>query len=671
MKWRWVWLTPALTAALYVVASAPLFQAFDNRLMDWFSTTCRKPPLGSSVVLVGIDEPSFREIGLQWPWPRELHARLIDQLKAAGASVIALDVVFAEPSTPSGDEALASAVARAGPVVLAADEAVEETAYVSQRLMISPLEMFTAVGGLSGVAAVTLDSDGLMRKLPLRNDGFAWVALQAYNALHHLPPPAAPDEGGGPFLQFFGPSRTYPYVSYYQALDPDRFLPPGIFQGRLVIVGRSVKTDPDPDTRPADMFATPFIWRDGLLTAGMEIHATIIDNLRLGVFFYQPPLLVSVFLLAAVVLGAGLLLARWSPVKSGVQSLFLCGLIAAACFGGLRFGRIWISPRLPMVAVVLQYAISGILAYRREQAERRFIREAFSRYLSPALVDHLASNPSRLVLGGEVREMTVMFCDVRGFTTLSESFRDDPQGLTRLMNRFFTAMTAVILDHGGTLDKYIGDCLMAFWNAPVDDPDHASHACAAALGMVEALSRLNREWASDEREDHDRRLSLGIGIGVNTGLCVAGNLGSEQRFDYSVLGDAVNLASRLEGQSKTYGVEIVIGPETAAAADDLALLELDLIAVKGKSEAVRVFTVMGGKEVKTSPEFAALSEKHEQMLAAYRQRNWPKALLLAARCRELAPKLAKLYDLYEARVHEYESRPPEEGWRGVFAAKTK
>ncbi|MDO9264591.1 MAG: adenylate/guanylate cyclase domain-containing protein [Desulfosalsimonadaceae bacterium] len=661
----------AVFCLLLLISFAPPFRVVDNRVTDWFSTLFPPELTGSPVVLVGIDEPSFREIGLQWPWPRDLHARLVHKLKAAGASVIALDLVFAEPSTLQADAALADAIFQAGAVVLAAEETLEETAYVSQLITIPPMDPFVSAGGAPGVAAVSLDPDGLIRRIPLRKDGFALMALNKWQEINHVPISRPPEPENRYFLQFFGPSRTYPYVSYYQAMDPDRFLPPGTFHNKIAIVGRSVKTAPDLGTRQADMFSTPFTWDSGVLTAGIEIHATIIDNLRLNRFFRQPPPVVYFSLLAAFVFFSGLWFREWRPLRSGATALGLCGTAVVTSFAALKWGRFWVSPALFVAGALAQYGTAGGIAFLKERAGRKFIKEAFSRYLSPALVDQLAADPSRLILGGEIRLMTIMFCDVRGFTTLSERFSNAPQELTKLMNRFFTAMTAVILRHSGTVDKYIGDCIMAFWNAPVDDPDHACHACGAALDMAAELRNLNRQWAGAAASEGGEPLCLGIGIGINTGSCVAGNLGSEQRFDYSVLGDPVNISSRLEGQSKTYGVEIVIGPETASAAADFALLELDLIAVKGKKEAVRVYTVLGGPDRRSTPAFQELAACHQEMINHYRRMEWAGARGKLGQCRSAAPELGLLYDLYEHRISEYEISPPNAGWSGVYVAKSK
>jgi adenylate cyclase len=270
-----------------------------------------------------------------------------------------------------------------------------------------------------------------------------------------------------------------------------------------------------------------------------------------------------------------------------------------------------------------------------------------------------------------MKNMTFLFSDIRGFTSISERFKSNPQGLTKLINRFLTPMTDTILARRGTIDKYMGDCIMAFWNAPLDNAEHAAHACAAALAMVTRLDSLNADLAAEAAAQGQPAMRLNIGIGVNTGDCVVGNMGSEQRFDYSVLGDAVNLASRLEGQSKNYGVTIVVGTETREQAHDLAFLELDLIAVKGKKEAVKIYTLHGDRTVAEAPVFQALRAKHEAMLAAYRQQDWAGARAWLGECRPLDPRLADFYDIYEERLDYFEQNPPGADWDGVYVATSK
>jgi adenylate cyclase len=309
--------------------------------------------------------------------------------------------------------------------------------------------------------------------------------------------------------------------------------------------------------------------------------------------------------------------------------------------------------------------MATLLGHHHTERRQREIRQAFSRYMSPHFVDELARNPEKLKLGGEIRQMTIMFCDIRGFTTISEGM--SAEELTHYMNGFLSPMTEIITEHKGTIDKYIGDCIMAFWNAPLDDPDHARNAVAAAQDMRKKLVELNREWEAAALASGGVYRPLRIGIGINTGECCVGNFGSHQRFDYSLLGDPVNLASRLEGLGKLYGVDLIIGEETASRIDEPGLIELDLVAVKGKSQAVRIFTLP--PHPIEAEQFLA---RHNALLAAYRRRDWEGALaLLNDRGLTEEPVLAPVYDLFRERIEQLQVEPPPNDWDGVFVAQEK
>jgi adenylate cyclase len=241
-----------------------------------------------------------------------------------------------------------------------------------------------------------------------------------------------------------------------------------------------------------------------------------------------------------------------------------------------------------------------------------------------------------------------------------------------LLNRFLTPMTEIILDSQGTIDKYMGDAIMAFWNAPLDDPDHAQHGCRTALAMIARLKELNVDWRAAAEAEGRRFFPINIGVGLNTGSCSVGNMGSEQRFDYSVIGDDVNLASRLEGQSKTYGVDIVIGENTRARVTEFAAIELDLLRVKGKLRPVRIYGLLGDNALAATPQFQALAKGHAEMLTAYRAQDWDAAERLAGECQaEAGGRLDGLYALYRERIAAYRKDPPPPGWDGVTVALTK
>jgi adenylate cyclase len=328
----------------------------------------------------------------------------------------------------------------------------------------------------------------------------------------------------------------------------------------------------------------------------------------------------------------------------------------------------------PLISSWLIYLVLTFVNYFREQKQRQQIRSAFGYYLSPHMVEQLAKSPEKLVLGGQERRMTILFSDVRGFTTISEHYKDDPQGLTRLMNRFLTPLTNAIIERKGTIDKYIGDAIMAFWNAPVDDDEQEANACEAALEMQARAAALNVELKQEAEANGGKYMPLRIGIGLNTGPCVVGNMGSDFRFNYSVLGDTVNFASRLEARTKDYRLPLVIGSRTAEGAKaKFATMEIDLIQVKGKTQPEAVFAVLGRAEVEQDPRCAELRELNAQMLARFRKQDWDGALELIDRCRKSVNgfEVAGLYDMYEERIGEYRVDPPGPDWDGVYTAESK
>jgi len=309
----------------------------------------------------------------------------------------------------------------------------------------------------------------------------------------------------------------------------------------------------------------------------------------------------------------------------------------------LQFGRVWLPPVLPVTALVLMSVGRTGLGYLEERARRQRIVTMFGHYLAPAMVERLQNNPELLKLGGEVKELTILFCDVRGFTTISERMQADPERLTQLVNRILTALSKCVLAEKGTIDKYIGDCIMAFWNAPLDEPDHALRGARGALGMLDAIAELNRNLAAEGLP------GIAIGVGLNTGRCVVGNMGSDKQFDYSALGDSVNLASRLESASKELGVSIVIGPETARQIGDrLPLVGLETIRVKGKEEAITPHTVV--PELTAKPDDLRELREIQGKLSSADEALWDQASqALIKRATEIAPSLQRYYAQLQER----------------------
>jgi len=471
---------------------------------------------------------------------------------------------------------------------------------------------------------------------------------------------SVPTDRRGNINIFFRPHDQELYVSATDILSEKA--PAKKISGNFVLIGTSALGLKDIRSTPLDA-SIP----------GVEVHANILENILTGNQLSRLPDSTGIEILEIFL--AGILLIILMPITGAYWSLTVV-VSSIAILGGYTWqeyqAQELIDLSYPILSTFLIYAVLVLMNYAKTSSEKRQIRSAFSQYLSPALVEQVAGDPERLQLGGEMRDMTFLFCDVRGFTTISESFKSNPQGLTRLINRLLTPLTDVILARSGTIDKYMGDCIMAFWNAPLDDPGHVKHACESALIMFHELDELNRELEEEARADGKEPLPLKVGVGLNTGECVVGNMGSEQRFDYSVLGDAVNLAARLEGQSKNYGVDIVIGEDTyQIAKQNFATIELDLIAVKGKEEAVQIYALLGDEKQKEDASFQKLCEQHETMLRTYRSQDWGGARRLINDCRLFDTRLEVLYEMYDERIDQYLIEPPGEDWDGVYVATTK
>lgn len=402
-----------------------------------------------------------------------------------------------------------------------------------------------------------------------------------------------------------------------------------------------------------DIRATP----NDPVTPGVEIHAQIAEQILTGITLNRPYWTILPELGFLIVLGSAMiaLLPRAGPLGCALLGfLAMLSAIGAAWFAFIEKGQLF-DPIYPGLSALIVFIIGALSSYFRSDTERRAIRSAFSHYLAPEMVEQLAAEPSRLRLGGEIRPVTILFCDIRDFTSIAE--RTSPQELTQILNRFLTPMTDAVLSHGGTIDKYIGDSVMAFWNAPLDDDSHASHACLAALDMRRRLAELNAEMELEAEANGINFRPLRMGIGINSGACLVGNLGSQQRFSYSVIGDDVNLASRIEGLSKTYGVDIVIGEATRRWIANFAVLRLGEVTVKGKLNSTQVLALIGDENVGNDPQFPQLASLLSETIAALGIGDFRTALHMLNECRAADPGLglAAFYDHIDASIARREA----------------
>jgi adenylate cyclase len=709
-------------------ADPPPLQELRLRTFDLFQVLHPRVQEGYPVAVIDIDEASLKAIG-QWPWPRTVVADLVTKLKEQGALVIGFDVIFAEPdrmspavaaesfrgldadtrakldSLPSNDTIFADAIGKARVVVgqvgaaTAQPRSAEEMALQTGVAFIGPdptpnlvrypgllrniLPIEQAAAG-RGSFSISPEHDGIVRRVPMimaAQGGLVpsltmemlrvltgasavlvrvdQAGVQSVAVRNH----PVPTDYHGQIWIHFNKRDAARYVSAKDVLQGT--LSRDRLRGRLALIGTSATGLLDIKTTPvqADM-------------PGVEVHAQILESVMSGSQLAPVPAALGVEVILAVLLGIAIIIAAplLSPtVVVGLGAVLIAGLIGASWFFFVERSQL-LDFTYPLMSSWLIYLVLTFVNYFREQKQRQQIRSAFGYYLSPHMVEQLAKSPDKLVLGGEERRMTILFSDVRGFTTISEHYKDDPQGLTHLMNRFLTPLTNAILERKGTIDKYIGDAIMAFWNAPLDDDEQEANACEAALAMQERAADLNAELKEEAEANGSLYMPLRIGIGLNTGPCVVGNMGSDLKFNYSVLGDTVNVASRLEARTKDYGLPLVIGSRTAEKAKDkFTTMEIDLIQVKGKREPEAVFTVLGRAELEHDPHCQELRTLNAAMLAAFRKQNWDGALALIERCRKAANGLdmAALYDMYVERIATYRGDPPPKEWDGVYEAATK
>jgi len=686
----------AVRAAIVGLAAfliATLFQAVGLlRPLEWKSWDLRTrvfadPARASKdIVLVLVDQYSldyYRAQGISWPWPRQMHAALIDYLVKGGAKACFIDIEMSEPSVygVDDDRILAESVARAGNVFLpvalsdAEKESAAEEAAALRRFSLSgpasraaggfksaTLPLADLLGAARGIGNVTVppDADGIYRRLALTSRLLnlvlpsvpAALSAQAEGpALDSIPL----DPGGNMIIRFYGPAKTYPAYPAATLLNSwamiqDNAEPqvlPKEFSGKIVLVGLSAVGLHDLKSSPISG-----------IVSGVEIQAAAVDTLLARSFFRSVPFpMTAGFVLLLAILAAFVISAlRKIPwiAAAGAGFLLLPAVASGLAFRASR----WLEFVYPVCGVLFSVIGAAILNYGLEGKERRFLKGVFRHYLSPAVIEGILDDPDKLVLGGEEREITSFFSDIAGFTTVSEHLA--PPALVALLNAYLTEMTDLILDAGGTLDKYEGDAIVAFWNAPLDDPAHPLNACRAALGCRRRLLELEAEF--DRRFGH----ALRSRIGINTGPAVVGNMGSTRRFDYTAMGDTVNLASRLESAGKFYGVPILLGEATAERVRDAILIrEIDRVRVVGRSAPVRIFEPLAERNGAPA-EIVRAAEAHERALAEFRAGNWAGAEELF-RAREDDP----VARLYVGRCREFLRVPPPEGWDAVVDLKSK
>ncbi len=688
------------------VAFKNFFYRIEAQTLDWRMRRAIEQPAKpiEEIVIIDVDERSVGKLGSYHHWPRTYWANLINYLHNAGVKMIGIDFIF-DPDRrhPEEDKLFREAITNAGNVCSAlylsyADsehfryampEEPEGLEY--QKLIHSvPDNMFRRLirmerlepedpvflnaSATAGYVNLFPDPDGVLRRIPLflRFNEHVYASFATQMALKQLMVGKIDydekrsllllekedrqrinipvDSRMSMLIHYPGQFKSFRYISFYDVLM--KFIPEEYFKDRIILIGSSLPGLYDLRTTPLQS-AYP----------GVEVNASILYQLLHQQFIYQLSDFEKFLFILLIGLITGLLLIFLRPLGSIILTVIFIFLIIFAGLFALETHSYWIPVIAPLFAVILSFTSTYMYRYLFEEKDKRQIRKIFSHYVSSSVVDMMLKNPEKVKLGGERKICTALFSDIAGFTTLSEQL--DPEELVTLLNEYLTEMTRLIIQNQGMLDKYEGDAIMAIFGAPIEIPEHPELACRSALLMQQRLSELRSAWKNRGKPPLHAR------IGINTGEMVVGNMGSETRFDYTVIGDSVNLASRLEGANKLYGTEIMIGEQTYESIKDKFITRpLDLLRVKGKKKPVKAYELIAFKDANLSTEFKEMLMQYKKGFENYLMRNWEWAANHFRQALQIKSDDGPSR-LYLLRCQEFMKNPPGDDWDGVFVMKSK
>jgi len=694
--WRIVGLVAFLSVFLSFVLSELVM--VENLQLKGINTlfNLRGPinPPDTSIVIVALDDQSLASLPAKLPYPRSYYETIVNHLSSAGARLIVFDIEFTEPSVdrPEEDVALAAAVQRSGRVVLAGKMVLETgSRLANNQHILEPVPPLMKSGAALGLVNVVEDADGFIRNYILYQQAsrstYYTLAVQGARLLAGISSDALPGTGNEPFtigsqtfprartntfmINFRGPARTFRTYSLVSVLDDSSFaldeeedtdifsqyLEWGTFRDKIVLVGASAE-------ELQDNKLTPFFDWGGVKQKmpGVELHANALSTILRGDFIRSTPEWAALALALLLTLAAGLQ-ARWLQGLRGLAAVLAVALLFGVAVS-LAFSqfRLLIPFATPLIALAL--ATFGHVSYQVvvEQREKKLIRQTFQQYVAPSVVDKMLSLGELPSFGGERKELSVLFSDIRNFTRFSEAH--EPEVVAARLSEYLSEMVEIIFRQGGTLDKFVGDAIMAIYGAPYYFEDHAERACRTALEMQQRLKELQKGWPDEPFA------RFNIGVGINTGKMIVGNLGSRQLFDYTVIGDEVNLASRLEGANKEYETGIIISESTCRQISAKALVrELDLVRLVGRSQAIRIYEL---RSMDALPQLEQdyLLDLYSEGLAAYRERRWSDALITFRRVLRYFPHDGPSR-MYTVRCLNYLERPVPVDWDGVYDMKSK
>jgi adenylate cyclase len=661
------------------------------------------------VVIVSVSDDDLKALG-PFPFPRSYYAHIIENLNNAGVKAIVFDMTWDSPL--KGDSLLREALQNYDNVVIATNAGTIST---NEKVIIRATEptynnIFYDVDRNIGVTNIIKDRDDVCRSYFPLLDIKGWetptLGFAALNRYFNLQPGTTvdwksseeyfvlkdrliPRNGSTFMLSYYGPDGTFRYVPFSQVIDDSTFQTKDeeefgeqinafdattmkLFKDKIAIVGSVMAEE-------RDYHNTPLYTEEGgkrnYTMNGVEIHATAIQDVIDRNFITSLDQTTESFIVLLLSLGAffGLLAVKQVRVRHawlleiGVFAVVLVLIFAIFETSMVLFAdsNVLMNIVNPSLAVVLAYFGTAVYQYMAERQQKAMIKNVFSHYINPSVVNELIANPEKAKLGGDRRELTVFFSDIANFTTIAEQYHSKPEGLVSLLNEFLDEMTRVVLKYEGTLDKYEGDAIMAFWGAPIPQKDHALRTCLAALEMQKRLELLRPKWVKEGKPP------LAVRMGINTGVMIVGNMGGRDRFDYTVIGDSVNLASRLEGANKQYKSNIMISDFTYThVREKVVVRELDLIVVKGKTAPVKVYELLGTATMEMSADRKQALELYHEGLRLYRSRSWEEAVAYMQQAFAL-DSTCYAAQIYAERANLYKISPPPEDWDGVFVMTTK
>lgn len=600
------------------------------------------------IVIVSIDDDSLEELGLL-PWPRSYYSKVIDQINLS--SVIGIDIIFDLETNVENDTALANSIKNANVVL-----GMEYTSFslrngeLHGENLIKPNATLGTTDIDFDVGFVNLyqDSDGVVRTFTPYITGiedhfhFSTVIVEKFTGF------SSEFDQSRRLIKYYDEPEGYNYISfsdvYYNRINPD------YFNGKIVLIGVTSPIEHDDYTVPISNQNMP----------GVEIHANLVQSILTKDYInYQDDIsAIGIIFLFGIL--TGLLLFKFKIYIATIALVFI-GIIYIFASIYIFDTGIIMKILYPILSIVLVSFALVVVYYRTEEKDRKWITSIFGKYVSPVVIDNLIKNPKMINLGGERRNITIFFSDIRGFTTISEKLT--PEELVHLLNEYLTEMTSIIIKNEGLLDKFMGDAIMAFWGAPLKQPNHAEMACSSSLKMMERLKELQKKWKEEGIS------SFNIGIGINSGDAIVGNMGSSSRFDYTAMGDNVNLASRTEGLNKIYGTNIIITENTQKVVKDkFETRSLDVVRVKGKKKPIFIFELICEKD-KLSKKQSDFIKLYEDGLKLYFEKKWKKAIKSFQAALKIMDDFAS--NEFIRRCQEFSNNPPPNDWDGVWEIKTK